>query len=269
MPPHGGQGQKKAHLQGGAKPLGGAAQHQQQPPQIQIRATTFNAAAGDEDYCMEVDSKRFIEERGKEEDLLLLQEAGTMRDGKDPPKGNILRIAKANGMRIITGQWVWIAYNPATLKPKGDPICWRVHKDSGTGHQMAQRFELIRNGERTGVNVNVVNVHAGHNATKGSMIRAKADIKRLQEKISSGLGDVTITGGDFNEMSALLGPGTIGLGFTKDLTHTIMGDNDKIGAQWMPVAPGMRGMRVLSAKSTVLDSFGSDHCPVQLTVKIA
>ena len=162
-------------------------------------------------------------------------------------------------MRIIDGQWVWIAYNPATLKPEGGPIRWRVHRDSGTGHQVAQRFELIRNGKLTGVNVNVVNVHAGHNDTEDSMIRAKADIKRLQREISSSLGDVTITGGDFNEVSALLGPGTIGLGFTKDRTHT-MGDNDKIGAQ---------GMRVLSAKSTVLDSFGSDHRPVQLTVTIA
>ena len=241
--------------------------------------TTFNAAAGDKDYCMEVDSKRFIEEHGKEEDLLLLQEAGTMRGDKDPPKGNILTIAKANGMEIIEGgqgdsgkYWVYIAYNPDRLEPQGERVDQQIHKDRkkppdgtkvfGTGWGMAQRFR----DKLTGLTVNVVNVHTGHNYSEDSMRRAKADIEKLQNSLGAG-GDVTITGGDFNELGGgykklgvpgVLDSGTIGEGCTSQTTHH-NGATDKIGAQ---------GKQVLDAASEVLDKFGSDHNAVQLRVTL-
>jgi hypothetical protein len=194
----------------------------------------------------------------------------------------------ANGMEIIEGgqedsgqYWVYIAYNPDRLEPQGERVDQQIHKDRetpdgtkvfGTGWGMAQRFR----DKLTGLTVDVVNVHTGHNYSEDSMRQAKADIETLQNSLGD-CGDVTITGGDFNELGGgykkldvpgALDIGTIGEGCTDQKTHS-MGATDKIGAS---------GPKVLSAESEVVEPWngdgkyrgtcGSDHNAVKLTVKL-
>ena len=134
-----------------------------------------------------------------------------------------------------------------------------IPAESGTNRGLGQQF-LDR---RTGLRVNVVNVHAGHNTSSSSKTTAKARICALQT--SWGTSDVdkddavTITGGDFNELTTLLDTTTVGQGCdTTRQTHT-MGANDKIGA---------RGTRVSKATSKAVGNFGSDHDAVELTVNL-
>ena len=224
---------------------------QQQQQQQQIRATTFNAAEFDKKYKHKVCPHNFMEQHGQHQDFLLLQEA----TGR-----GILAIACSAGMEVIScDRGPAIAYDPKRFVPEGTEWTAMIPAESGTNRGLGQQF-LDR---RTGLRVNVVNVHAGHNTSSCSKTIAKAGICALQT--SWGTSDVdkddavTITGGDFNELTTLLDTTTVGQGCdTTRQTHT-MGANDKIGA---------RGTRVSKATSKAVGNFGSDHDAVELTVNL-
>merc|ERR1739844_406110 len=111
-----------------------------------------------------------------------------------------------------------------------------------------------------GLEVTVVNVHAGHNGTPRkfdwkSAVGAKRDI---HEPIHGmGRSDVTLTGGDFNEMTKVMDRSTIGHGYSERRTHS-MGANDKVGATGSDVF----------ASSESLGNFGSDHCAIKFSVEV-
>ena len=196
--------------------------------------------------------RKFMREHGRHQDLLLVQEAGYVKDA-----------AKDAGMEVITtgtGTGIAIAYQPASFSKTAELIIKRIYvepnshgKDRRQGIGMGQRFLDMH----TGLTVNVVNVHAGHNHTGDSKVQAKKDIVELQQRL--GYSDVTITGGDFNEMTKWVGFGTLGYGAEDAPPTHNMGANDKIGAQ---------GCGVLKAKSKLVGSFGSDHTAVKLQVHL-
>ena len=121
------------------------------------------------------------------------------------------------------------------------------------GTAIAQKFRCTEKGKV----VKVVNVHAGHNGTPGhvhwrSALGAKKDILKLKRR--SGNADVTLVGGDFNEMTELVGKGVVGEGVRHESTHS-MGPNDKAGCE---------GHSMLSAFSWPQRGFGSDHYAVKI-----
>ena len=220
-----------------------------------LTATTFNAA-GFSKSAHEVRGKEFIHEHGRQQDFLLLQEATYGRgDG-------ILVHAKNAGMEVITcvGGPV-IAYDSNRFSPRGTLKKLKIPAESGTCLGIGQQFEDLR----TGMRVNVICVHAGHNTTDDSMKKAERAVRALQRCWSSGDetwsdidddGTISITGGDFNELSCHAF-NFVGKGCSSRQTHK-MGANEMVGA---------RGKYVFTAESEAIGDFGSDHTAVQLTIK--
>ena len=216
-----------------------------------IRATTFNAAEYDKRYRHTVHPYDFIFDKlQKREDFVLLQEAN--RINGIPAELDAQRESTVVKYEVVKGpRGLSIMYNSMRFAPYDSSQTDRMCGTVGTRQMMSQNFRHIRSGRV----YHVVNVHAGHNHTKEEKKQACDDVIRFQDSTVAKEAEVTITGGDFNEMTTYVGRYCLGEGVLYRRTHS-MGHNDKIGVKFR------RGHRKKWAR--VGDNFGSDHRAVEI-----
>lgn len=169
------------------------------------------------------------------------------------------RSAASNcGMAVSRGtRGTAIAYDATRFEPistvKSEHLPGDDH-GGRSGTAIAQDFY----DRGTGKTITVTDVHAGHNGTPNKLHydSAKEALDRINGLQSKMAGSVKLTGGDFNEMTKLVGRRAMGAGVDKYSNTHSMGANDKTGA---------KGDGVF-ASSTVGRRFGSDHASVTLKV---
>ena len=216
-----------------------------------VRATTFNVAEFDKVYKRTVDADAFVKYKTKcREDFLLLQEANRINNVAESSKSPHVRYVVVPAPRGLS-----IIYNSLRFSPVGGVYLGRMTARTGSRQLMCQHFQ----DNQTGEVYQIVNVHAGHNSSTEGKKQARQDLINFQNRTMLRNTTMTITGGDFNEMTKFVDKYTIGSGIRHERTHS-MGNNDKIGVIFHH--------KLYRHWSRVLGNFGSDHNAVNIRVVV-
>ena len=194
-------------------------------------------------------------EHGQFRDFVLLQEADR----------STFRPFQAAGFACTKGkQGTAICYKSARFNPTAKEQRRKLDNPSrsGTAWALGQKF-YDKYSEKT---ISVVTVHAGHNKNEHDKKKEKESLKTFVK--SMGDADVHILGGDFNEMTTVVGPNTIGEGFSTRDTHG-MGANGKIGVKGTGFTNASSWPASSSGGHPASHSkWGSDHDAITLTVDL-